>query len=284
MPELPEVETIVRDLAKKLKNKKIIAIESLDKKVFQLSDQEIKNIVGKKIRSIRRRAKMIIFDLNNYYLVIHLKLTGQLVLKTKTGLLAGGHPIIYKCGGLPNKFSRVIFRFNDKTTLFFNDIRRFGWIKLVDGAEFLKFNQGLGVEPLSSGFTLEYFNQVLWRKRKTTIKQTLLEQKHIAGLGNIYIDESLFAAGLKPFRRAKTLKPLEIKKLWLTIPKVLNQAIKHRGTSFNNYVDARGRPGNFMKYLKVYGRAGEKCKNCGGLIKKIKLGGRGTHWCDRCQR
>lgn len=284
MPELPEVETIVRDLNRWLKNKKIVAINSLDKKVFQLSDQETKNIIGKRIRFIRRRAKMIIFGLGDGYLIIHLKMTGQLVLKTKIGLIAGGHPIVNEGGELPNRFTRVIFKFNDQTVLFFNDIRRFGWIKLVNGAEFLKFNQGLGVEPLSSGFTLEYFNQALWRKRKTTIKQALLEQKQIAGLGNIYTDESLFAAGLKPFRRVETLKPLETKKLWRIIPKVLNQAIKYRGTSFNDYVDAQGQPGNFIKYLKVYGRAGERCENCGGLVKKTKLGGRGTHWCDRCQK
>ncbi|MDO8667779.1 MAG: bifunctional DNA-formamidopyrimidine glycosylase/DNA-(apurinic or apyrimidinic site) lyase [bacterium] len=284
MPELPEVETIVRDLDKKLKNKKLVAIDSRDKKVFQLSRKELKNLLGKKVIAVRRRAKMIVFDFGGYYLIIHLKMTGQLVLKTKTGWLAGGHPILNKSGGLPNKFSRVIFKFNDGSRLFFNDIRRFGWIKLIDKDEFLKFNLGLGIEPLSSDFTLEYFKQVLERRKRIKIKQALLEQKYLAGIGNIYADESLYAARLRPFRRVRTLKPAEIKRLWLTIPRILTLAIKHRGTSFSDYVDARGEQGNFIKYLKVYGRAGEKCGNCGGFVKKIKLAGRGTHWCDSCQK
>lgn len=284
MPELPEVETIVRDLNKKLRRKKIIAIDSLDKKVFQLTDKEVKKVIGQEIKSVGRRAKMIIFDLGGDFLIIHLKMTGQLVLKTKRGVVAGGHPIINESGKLPNKFSRVIFKFSDKAVLYFNDVRRFGWIKLVGGDEFLKFNQGLGVEPLSPDFTLEYFKKVLNGKQKTTIKQALLEQKHIAGIGNIYADESLFLARIKPFRRVRTLKPKEIEKLWRVIPKILLYAIKHRGTSFNDYVDAQGETGNFIKYLKVYGRAGERCENCGGLVKKAKLGGRGTHWCDRCQK
>lgn len=284
MPELPEVETIVRDLDEKLKEKKIIAVEVLDKKVFHLSSQEIKNVIGKKISSIRRRAKMIIFNLDRYYLVIHLKMTGQLVLKTKGSLIAGGHPIINLGRQLPNKFSRVIFKFNDHSTLFFNDIRRFGWIRLIARDDFFKFNQGLGVEPLEPDFTLDYFKKVLANKQKITIKQALLDQKRIVGIGNIYADESLFAAGIKPFRRAKTLNSKEIEKLWRTIPRILNHAIKYRGTSFSDYVDAQGKAGNFMKYLQVYSRAGERCKKCGGLVKKMKLGGRGTHWCDRCQK
>ena len=284
MPELPEVETIVRDLNKKLKSKKIIAVRSLDKKIFQLSGREAKNIIGQEIKSVRRRAKMIIFDLSGHYLIIHLKMTGQLVLRTKAGLIAGGHPIINQGRELPNKFSRVIFKFNDSSTLFFNDLRRFGWIKLFNRSKFLKLNQSLGVEPLRPDFTLEKFKKVLSGRQKTTIKQALLEQKYISGIGNIYADESLFAARLKPFRRVRTLKPKEIEKLWRAIPKILRLAIKYRGTSFSDYVDAKGKAGNFVKHLKVYGRAGLRCKNCLGLVQKIKLAGRGTHWCGHCQR
>ncbi|MEI6596805.1 MAG: bifunctional DNA-formamidopyrimidine glycosylase/DNA-(apurinic or apyrimidinic site) lyase [bacterium] len=284
MPELPEVETITRDLDSKLKNKKIIAVESLDKKIFKLTESDVKNILGKKIRKIRRRAKMIIFDLADYYLIMHLKMTGQLVYQTKTSLITGGHPIINQDKKLPNKFSRVIFKFNDKSTLYFNDVRRFGWIKIMPGNKFAEFNSRLGVEPLSSEFTLEFFNKFLLRKPKTSIKQALLDQKYISGIGNIYADESLFIARIKPFRKIKTLSATEIKKLWHAIPKILKHAIKHRGTSFNDYVDAQGEVGNFIKYLKVYGRLGEKCKNCGQPVKKIKLGGRGTHWCDNCQK
>lgn len=284
MPELPEVETIVRDLNRRLVNKKIVSIKSSDKKVFQLTPAEVKRAIGKKVKDVRRRAKMIIIDLADYSLIIHLKMTGQLVYAGKGALIAGGHPIINQDSKLPNKFTRVIFKFNDNSRLYFNDVRRFGWVKLSSAAELKSFEEKLGVEPLSTGFTPGYFNQALTHKRNTTIKQAMLDQKYISGIGNIYADESLFAAGIKPFRRAGSLKMDEIKKLRQAIPKILRFAIKHRGTSFSDYVDAQGQAGNFIKYLKVYGRAGESCKDCGGAVKKIKLGGRGTHWCDKCQK
>lgn len=284
MPELPEVETIVRDLNKKLKNKKIVAVESPDKKVWQLAAGEVKNILGKRIKAITRRAKMIIFDLADYYLIIHLKMTGQLVYQSKVALIAGGHPILSEGKKLPNKFTRAIFKFNDQSRLYFNDIRRFGWVKLAARDKLIELNSRLGAEPLSPDFTLEYFNKILSPKLKASIKQILLDQRYVSGLGNIYADESLFAARIKPFRRAGSLKSAEIKKLWQVIPKTLRSAIKYRGTSFSDYVDAQGQTGNFIKYLKVYGRAGEKCKNCGQPVRKIKLGGRGAHWCDQCQK
>ncbi|MFH0955792.1 MAG: bifunctional DNA-formamidopyrimidine glycosylase/DNA-(apurinic or apyrimidinic site) lyase [Candidatus Falkowbacteria bacterium] len=284
MPELPEVETITRDLNRGLKNKKIVGIKSLDRKVFQLSGKEAKAVIGKKIKAVKRRAKMIIIDLDEFSLIIHLKMTGQLVYKSRSFLIAGGHPIASQDKNLPNKFTRVIFKFHDKSTLYFNDVRRFGWIKFMAADEFIKYNNQLGVEPLSPDFTLEYFKKFLSRQPKTTIKQALIDQKYISGIGNIYADESLFSARLKPFRRAGSLKSAEIKKLWQAIPKILKYAIRHRGTSFNDYVDAQGEAGNFVKYLRVYGRSEEKCKNCGGLVKKMKLGGRGTHWCDYCQK
>lgn len=284
MPELPEVETIVRDLAKKLKNKKILDIESLDKKVWPVAAGELKNILGKKIKTVKRRAKMIAISLGEHYLIMHLKMTGQLVYKNKVSLIAGGHPIAGEGKESPNRFTRVIFKFNDKSALYFNDVRRFGWIKLMAGDKFVELDERLGLEPLSSGFTLKNFSEFLRRKLKSPIKPALLDQKYLAGIGNIYADEALFAARIKPSRRVKSLKQAEIKKLWQAIPKILRYAIKYRGTSFNDYVDAQGETGNFIKYLKVYGRAGKKCKNCGQPIKKIKLGGRGTHWCDNCQK
>ena len=284
MPELPEVETIVRDLNFRLVNKKIIGIKSSDKKIFQLTPAEVKQVVGKKIRAVRRRAKMIIIDLGGHNLIIHLKMTGQLVYAGKGALIAGGHPIAGQGKKLPNKFTRVIIKFNDDSALYFNDVRRFGWVKSAREDELRQLEERLGLEPLSRDFTLEFFKKFLSHKRKTTVKQALLDQKYVSGIGNIYADESLFASRIKPFRRAGSLEPEEIKKLWQAIPKILRLAIKRRGTSFSDYVDAQGQGGNFIKYLKVYGRAGEKCGECGGLVKKMKLGGRGTHWCDNCQK
>ncbi len=284
MPELPEVETIVRDLDKRLKGKKIASINSADKKVFQLSLADVKQATGKTVKSVWRRAKTIIIDLGQINLLLHLKMTGQLVYQAKKSIIAGGHPIAHEGRELPNKFTRVIFKFNDNSILYFNDVRRFGWVKLAAAAELARLNEKIGIEPLSKDFTLEFFKKFLSHKSKTTVKQALLDQKYLAGLGNIYADEALFAARIKPFRRVKTLQAPEIKKLWQAIPKILRYAIKRRGTSFNDYVDAQGETGNFIKYLKVYGRAGEKCKNCGQPVKKIKLGGRGAHWCDKCQK
>ncbi len=285
MPELPEVETIVRDLDKKLRHKKIAKIQVLDKKIFKLSEKERKTVISKPIERVWRRAKIIILKISDgSSLIIHLKMTGQLVYQSKTILIAGGHPISHIGKELPNKFTRVIFQFSDGSKLYFNDVRRFGWLKLTSRENLEKLSNELGIEPLSSEFSLEKFKGILRHKRNTTIKQALMDQKYISGLGNIYADEALFAARIKPMRRVKSLKPAEIKKLWLAIPKILKYAIKHRGTSFNDYVDAQGEVGNFIKYLKVYGRAGEPCKGCGGTIKKTKLGGRGTHLCDRCQK
>ncbi|MDO8592230.1 MAG: bifunctional DNA-formamidopyrimidine glycosylase/DNA-(apurinic or apyrimidinic site) lyase [bacterium] len=284
MPELPEVETIVRDLEHRLKNKKLTGIKSLDKKVFRLTAAEAKKIIGQPVRSVERRAKMIIINLGRDNLLIHLKMTGQLVYKSKAAIIAGGHPIKLERQDLPNKFTRVIFKFSDQSALYFNDVRRFAWVKLASAAELASLKGKLGAEPLGSDFTLDYLKKVLARKRKTTIKQALIDQKFISGIGNIYADESLFAARIKPMRRAGSLEPNEVKKLWQAIPKILRLAIKHRGTSFSDYVDARGQAGNFIKYLKVYGRAGQPCQGCAGLVKKIKLGGRGTHWCDECQK
>ncbi len=294
MPELPEVETIVRDLNKELKNKKIVGIKLSDHKIFNLLGKEINRVIGSKIIEVKRRAKMIIIDLGEFSLMIHLKMTGQLVYKgairgySDKGrggeIIVGGHPIISENKKLPNKFTRVVFKFNDKSALYFNDVRKFGWIKLVFGEELKKIDENLGIEPLSRNFTLKRFTQALASKRKTTIKQALLDQKYISGIGNIYADESLFASRLKPFRRVETLRANEINNLWRVIPKILRKAIKYRGTSFNDYIDAQGQAGNFVKHLKVYGLAGEKCKNCGAIIKKMKLGGRGTQWCDVCQK
>lgn len=284
MPELPEVETIVRDLNNKLKNKKIVAVKSLDKKIFRLSESDVKNILGKKIESVSRRAKMIIFDLADYYLIMHLKMTGQLVYRDQAKIIAGGHPIAGVGRQLPNKFTRVIFEFNDSSSLYFNDVRKFGWIKLANSEELARIFSELGVEPLSSGFTLKKFQDILANQQGTAVKQAIMDQKYLSGVGNIYADESLFSSGIQPKRKVRTLSAAEIKKLWQAIPKILLYAIKHRGTSFNDYVDAQGQAGNFIKYLKVYGRAGEKCRSCGSIIKKTKIGGRGTHWCGACQR
>ena len=285
MPELPEVETIVRDLNSQTKRKKITSVKILDAKAVNLpANKFYEQVVGQTVKAVKRRAKMVIIELLDKFLLIHLKMTGQLVYQAGKKIIAGGHPLAHIAKELPNKFTRVIFEFNNKSKLFFNDLRKFGWIKIASKQELEKISDSLGAEPLDSEFNLAKLKEILSHKQNTTIKQAIMDQKYLVGLGNIYSDEALFLSGIKPTRKVKTLTVREIKKLWRAIPRILKYAIKHRGTSFSDYVDAKGEAGNFIKYLKVYGRAGEKCKVCGGVVKKTKINGRGTHWCDQCQK
>lgn len=286
MPELPEVETIRRDLSKLVVGKKFVQIEARAAKMVQPRDFA-KKLNGLKIGKIERRAKLLIFELSNgQKLLIHLKMTGQLIYRDSDGAVkaVGGHPIKQDLLVLPNKFSHVIFTFNDDSHLFFNDVRKFGYLKLVDSAALEKVNQGYGLEPLSKYFSLENFKKILAQRPKMKTKQLLMDQGLIAGLGNIYADEVCFYAGVRPIRKVGELSSDEVKKIWQAIPKILQKSIDKRGTSADTYVDAWGREGGFIPYLMVYGRGGEKCKKCWTKIVKIKLGGRGTHYCPRCQK
>ncbi len=285
MPELPEVETIVNDLAKTINGKIIRGIKIIDNKVINVKPSLfIKTLKGEKIVKVRRRGKLVIIKLKKVYLVIHLKMTGQLVFVSNKSIIAGGHTIKNIGRSLPNKYTRFILEFNNKNCLYFNDQRRFGWVRLLNQDELDDTLNKLGVEPLSKEFDFIKLNLILKNKKKSFVKQALLDQKIIAGIGNIYADESLFAANIKPTRRVGDLKSFEIKKLSQVIKEKLKLAIKNRGTTFNNYVDTGGNKGNFSRFLKVYGRTGKKCKKCESIILKIKLGGRGTHYCEKCQK
>jgi formamidopyrimidine-DNA glycosylase len=291
MPELPEVETIRFDLKLEILNKNIEKIEILDKKVIgKDSKKRYYNLKNLKIIDIDRQGKLLAFILsNNMYLLIHLKMTGQLVLKNNKDIIAGGHPFSNKDissaigNSLPNKHTRFVIYFSNKKTLFFNDIRRFGYVSLVNKKEWLRIKSTYGPEPLKEEFSLSKFQDIL-QVRKAPIKAILLNQKLISGLGNIYVDESLFEANIDPRREAKLLKKEEINNLFKSIKKVIKEAIKYRGTTFSNYVDSKGRAGNFSNRLKVFGRQGQNCLNCGRVIKKIKVAGRGTHICENCQK
>ena len=285
MPELPEVEIIVNDLAEKIVGKTIKEAQIFDNKVANVKTSMLrKSLVGEKIIGAGRRAKIIIIKLKDNYLVIHLKMTGQLVFVSGDKIIAGGHTIENVGKKLPNKYTRVVVEFNDKSKLYFNDQRRFGWVKIFAADELKKILSNLGYEPLKKDFNFLNLKKVLKRKRKSSIKQALMDQKIIAGIGNIYADESLFEAGINPLKKAGGLNDFEIKKLLNAIKAKLKLSIKYRGTTFNNYIDTAGSRGNFSKFLKVYGREGKKCKNCDSTIKKTKLGGRGTHYCPRCQK
>ncbi len=290
MPELPEVETLRRELARILIGKtfqsgKIFwsgTIKPLSPKQF------LDKVVGQKIKKVERRAKVLLFELEENHLAIHLKMTGQLIYVPKHGqMISGGHP-------QQNAFNytRVIFNLDDGSKLFFNDLRKFGWVRILSADHKKILLEKHGVEPLSPQFTLEKFLEIIKRYPNRRLKQTLLDQSLIAGLGNIYVDESCSTAGLRPARPVKTLTDLELKKLYCAIKKILKLSIKKGGTSSKNYVRSDGSRGGFATCLKVYGRGGEPCKRCSPsfgktdrpLIQKIKLAGRGTHYCPKCQK
>ncbi len=297
MPELPEVETIVNDLNKKIINRKI---ENVQIKLARLIKNRKKNfldfVIGNKFTKISRRGKLIIFYFktplsfsrkressnNKLFMLIHLKMTGQLIYKNKNKIIAGGHSQDKTLDNLPNKYTHVIFDFSDRSQLLHNDLRQFGYLKLVNKKELDKILNKFGYEPLEPDFTFVNFKKLIKNRRKN-VKAFLLDQSLVAGIGNIYADEVLFASGVHPERSVDDLRIEEIKKIYINIKRILKKAIKYRGTTFNDYRDADGNKGSFVKMLKVYGRDGEKCLVCGTIIKKIKAAGRGTRYCAKCQ-
>ena len=291
MPELPEVETIRRDLSALL-GKKIIALKIISPKSASHSAAFFKkSLLGEKLVKIDRRGKLLILSMSNgFFLLIHLKMTGQLIYQSKDLKVVGGHSLSSGSyeksvgGKLPNKHTRAIFSFSGGGELFFNDLRKFGYLKLVKKDELEKIlKNNYGPEPLTPEFNADKLKQI-FKNRKTSIKAVLLNQKLVSGLGNIYVDEALFAAKIRPTRAANKVKTEEIEKLVKEANQLIKKSIEYRGTTFSNYVDSKGKKGNFSQFLRVYGRGGEKCLICGTPITKIKLAGRGTHYCQNCQK
>jgi formamidopyrimidine-DNA glycosylase len=286
MPELPEVETIARDLHTRLKGQlvKNITIIGSDSFLHSPISEVRKAIVKNKVKRIFRRAKMLVIDCGSQLIIFHLKMTGQLIYTFKKSFLAGGHPIVSTGVTVPNKYTRLVINFNNGGVLYFNDLRKFGWVKLFSKDEYLQLEKKLGLEPLEGDFSLAFFKKMLARRGRSPIKAVLLDQTYLVGLGNIYVDEVLFRSKVKPSRRTESLTELEIKKLWQSIPVILRNSIKQRGTTFRNYVAPSGLKGNFMNFLKVYGRGNKPCLVCGRLLQKSRIAGRGTHWCLYCQK
>jgi formamidopyrimidine-DNA glycosylase len=210
-------------------------------------------------------------------------MTGQLIYERGKVLVAGGHTFPTLADPLPNKYSHVIISFADGGKLFFNDMRQFGYMELADEARLAAALASYGPEPLAQDFIFDVFNVALG-KRSIAIKAALLNQNIIAGIGNIYADESLFEAGIRPGRRVNSLKMTEKKALHAAIIKTLKKAMQYGGTTFSHYRDADGKHGNFTRLLKVYGRGGEICLRCKKtVLKKVKIAGRGTVFCPSCQ-
>jgi len=270
IPELPEVETIRRGLTKSIVGKKVLDLGTNTPKMIQPSLTVVqKAIVGEKIEKIERRAKVLqVFLSNGKILIIHLKLTGRLLVRKK--------------GDPPDDWQRVAIFLSGEKELRFCDLRKFGWIKLITNQELKNLNQGFGPEPLDD-LTIAYFEKFLSSTRRA-VKIALLDQKKISGIGNIYANDALFLARLDPRRPSNSLTEPEVKKLFEAIEKVLKAGIRHRGASDQHYLDAFGRKGSYQDYFLVYGRTGKDCFGCKGKIKRIKIGGRGTFYCPECQK
>jgi len=268
MPELPEVQTVVNHIRGDLIGKKILGIMPLWKKSlqnFKPKDLSIKNKKNR-ILDVRRRAKFIIIDLGDFIIAVHLRMTGKLYLQE---------------GSAIPKYTRAIIKLKNSKNLIFDDIRKFGRIYLYKNL--IEIDRKLGPEPLEKEFTDEWLYDNL-QKRNRNLKALLLDQSFIAGLGNIYIDESLWESGIHPNSISSAISKPKVSLLHNSIQNILIKAIDNHGTTFMSFSFLNGRIGSYTNELKIFGKQGDPCKTCGGLIKKIKVAGRGTHICSTCQK
>ncbi len=287
MPELPEVETVKRGLSTLIIERIVKSAVSDNPKSFPASKSDVAHfLIGAEVRSIRRRAKVLLIDLSSSYsLMIHLKMTGQLVFRGEK-TFGAGHPSGSLIGPLPDKSTRVTLSFRDGSQLFFNDQRKFGWMKLLPTAliENEPFMLKVGPEPLADDFSPHQFVERFARRARSPIKAALLDQTVIAGVGNIYADESLWGAKIHPSTLTSNLSKKQLEKLYEEVRLVMNLAIEKGGSTDRNYVNAEGKKGSYIDFARVFRREGLSCPRCGLAIIKLRVAGRGTHVCPTCQK
>ena len=284
MPELPEVETTVLGLKKLLINHRIEVVETDWAKSLRLNERQLQALIGSCFIDVRRRGKMIILDLDSQSsLVIHLKLSGQLVYRGPSLSFGAGHPSDSLINQLPDSTTRVVFTLDKQAVLYFNDVRKFGWIKMytTKNLEELSLFQQLGPDALS--VSESDFLRIIQGRAKT-IKACLLDQTLLAGCGNIYADESLWASFIHPKTAAKELSKSSLKLLRQELQRILRLSLEQGGSSSKNYINASGEKGQYLKFAKVYQRRGEPCARCGSLIRRVVVASRGTHLCEDCQK
>lgn len=290
MPELPEVETIVRDLNKTVKGLKITDVWASWKKIIKQPNYNefVKQIKNQKILKTRRRAKYILIDLSgNKTLIIHQKISGHLLygkweIKNKEVKSLANGPLK---DDPQNRFIRFILYLNNGKQLGLSDLRRFAKVLLVDTDEIneMKEIKELGPEPLDSSFSFRKFREILKNKRGK-IKQVLMSQNVIAGIGNIYSDEILFEAKIHPLKEVQQLGDDDLRRIYQAMKKILQRAIVLQGDSMSDYRTIDGKKGRYQEVQKVYQQEGEKCYRCKGIIKRIKISGRSAHFCPACQK
>lgn len=311
MPELPEVETIRLGLSRLIVGKTISAVHNYDSpKSFPNSDADVQQfLLGASITDVRRRAKVLLIELSSgYTLMVHLKMTGQLVYihelqgngdwqlgigdtlspisQPQIPRWGGGHPSDSLIKELPDNTSRERIDFTDGSRLYFNDLRKFGWMKLLPTVAVpeIDFMKKVGPEPLEIDFLAGDFIQRIRRRNGTTVKAAILDQTVLAGVGNIYADESLWGAKIHPASRVRDLTDEQLTELLAQIKYVLKLSIEKGGSTDKNYVDAEGKKGSYLKFANVFRLEGQPCPRCGTTIEKSKVAGRGTHTCPACQK
>lgn len=288
MPELPEVETVRLGLQALIPGRQIVAVNFDWPKSFPNAPSDVKKfLIGATVNVVKRRAKVLLIELStNYTLIIHLKMTGQLVFRSSNEHFGAGHPNNSLIASLPDKSTRVTITFSDHSQLFFNDQRKFGWVRLIPASEVMNidFFKKVGPEPLEASFTWQAMRQRLQRRQNTNIKAALLDQTVLAGVGNIYADEALWGAKIHPSTPVRKLTSKQFQKLHEELIFVLRLSIEKGGSTDRNYVNAEGKKGSYMSFARVFRKEGQACPRCGTIIEKTRVAGRGTHLCPHCQQ
>ena len=286
MPELPEIEIVKRSLLKMINKAKIIDIKINNKNLrYKITSTFSKHLIGKRILKISRRSKYLIFHFKTKILLIHLGMSGKLLLMRSYDKKIFKTSFYYDLN-LFQKHNHIYFQLNNNFTLIYNDVRRFGFFKLYNTIEMnkIKFLKKLGLEPFSKMFNIKYFKKFT-QNRKKNVKSLLMDQTFVSGLGNIYVNEVLFMSKIKPSRACNSLNKNEMKSIILNTRKILKFSILKGGSSIKDFQNALGKTGNFQQFFYVYGKKNKKCSriSCNGKIKKITISNRSSFYCDKCQ-
>jgi formamidopyrimidine-DNA glycosylase len=286
MPELPEVEIVKRSLAKSINKAKIVDIKIKNKNLrYVISKKIYKYLINQKIVKISRRSKYLIFHFRNNFLLIHLGMTGKLLIMRKMDNKLFKTSFYYDLNILP-QHNHIYFTLNNGLSLIYNDIRKFGFIKCYKNTELnqITFLKKLGLEPLSKFFNIKYFEKFIKNKKKN-IKNLLMDQTFVSGLGNIYVNEVLFLTGISPLKVCSKLSRKEVNKLIINIKSILRLSIAQGGSSIKDFKHTSGKNGKFQQFFAVYGKENKNCSriSCKGKIKKILISNRSSFFCNICQ-